>query len=47
MAEAGSCVTVAAVMDHRERIGGKRVALVVSGGNIDGDMLLSMMEKYR
>lgn len=45
--EAGSCVTVAAVMDHQERIGGKHVALVLSGGNIDGDMLLTLMEKYR
>ena len=44
--EAGSCVTVAAVMDNRERIGGGNVALVLSGGNIDGKLLLSLMEKY-
>lgn len=45
--EAGSCTTVAAVMDFRERIGGKNIALVLSGGNIDGKMLLSLMEKYQ
>ena len=37
IAEGGSCTTIAAVMDNRERVGGKNVALVISGGNIDGD----------
>ena len=41
--EAGSCTTVAAVMDFRERIGGKNIALVLSGGNIDGDVLHRLM----
>lgn len=41
--EAGSCTTVAAIMDFRERIGGKNVALVLSGGNIDGDVLYDLM----
>lgn len=45
--EAGSCTTVAAVMDFAERIGGKNVALVLSGGNIDGALLFDLMEKYR
>lgn len=45
--EAGSCTTVAAVMDHRERVSGKNVALVLSGGNIDGKVLFSLMEKYQ
>lgn len=45
--EAGSCTTVAAVMEQRERVGGQNVALVLSGGNIDGDTLLMLMEKYR
>ena len=45
--EAGSCTTVAAVMDHRERIGGRQIALVLSGGNIDGQMLASLLEKYQ
>ena len=41
--EAGSCTTVAAVMDFRERIGGKNITLVLSGGNIDGDVLHRLM----
>lgn len=44
--EAGSCTTVAAVMEHKERIGGKNIALVLSGGNIDGKLLTSILEKY-
>lgn len=46
VAEAGSCTTVAAVQDFRERIGGRNIALIISGGNIDGDLLLKLMEKY-
>lgn len=45
--EAGSCTTVAAVMDVPERIGGKNIALVLSGGNIDGELLYTLMGKYR
>ena len=45
--EAGSCTTVAAVMDLRERIGGRQIALVLSGGNIDRQMLASLLEKYQ
>lgn len=44
--EAGSCTTVAAVMEHREQIGGKNIALVLSGGNIDGKLLTKILEKY-
>ncbi|MFD2829143.1 threonine ammonia-lyase [Corticicoccus populi] len=44
--EAGSAVTVAAVTDYKERIGGKNVALVLSGGNIDGEILTELMTKY-
>jgi len=44
--EAGSCTTVAAVMDYKERIGGKNIALVLSGGNIDGDLLTSILSEY-
>lgn len=44
--EAGSCLTVAAIMDHRDRIGGKNIALVLSGGNIDGTLLTSIMKNY-
>lgn len=44
--EAGSCTTVAAVMDYKEQIGGKNVALVLSGGNIDGELLKDILLKY-
>ncbi|GAA0732683.1 threonine/serine dehydratase [Clostridium oceanicum] len=44
--EAGSCTTVAAVMEHKERIGGKNIALVLSGGNIDGETLTDILKKY-
>ena len=37
IAEGGSCMTIAAVMENKERIGGKNIALVISGGNIDGE----------
>lgn len=37
--EGGSVTTVAAVTDSPERVGGKNVALVMSGGNIDGALL--------
>ncbi len=46
IAEAGSCTTVAAVMDYAERIGGKNIALVISGGNIDGKVLKNVLDKY-
>ncbi|MBF4691879.1 threonine ammonia-lyase [Fusibacter ferrireducens] len=44
--EAGSCMTVAAIMDYKEQIGGKNVALVLSGGNIDGKLLASLLNQY-
>jgi threonine dehydratase len=44
--EAGSCTTVAAVFDYKERIGGKNVALVLSGGNIDGELLKEILCGY-
>lgn len=44
--EAGSCTTVAAVMEHGELIGGKNIALIMSGGNIDGEVLKKIIEKY-
>ncbi len=42
VAEAGSCATVAAVREYRERIGGKEIALIISGGNIDGDLIAKL-----
>ncbi|WP_206457759.1 threonine ammonia-lyase [Anaerovorax sp. IOR16] len=46
IAEAGSCTTIAAIMDFRERVGGKNIALVISGGNIDGELLTNLLNKY-
>lgn len=44
--EAGSCTTIAAIMDYKEIVGGKNIALVLSGGNIDGELLTKLLEKY-
>lgn len=41
--EGGSCTTVAAVMDHPEIVGGKNVALILSGGNVDRDLMLQLL----
>lgn len=41
--EAGSCTTVAAVTTHREEVGGKNIALVLSGSNIDGELLTQIL----
>lgn len=37
--EPSSAVTIAAELFHKKKIGGKNIALVISGGNIDGDMI--------
>lgn len=46
IAEVASCMTVAAVQNHRELVGGTRVALVLSGGNIDGSVLDEVLREY-
>lgn len=46
IAEAGSCTTVAAVMEHAEAIGGENIALVISGANIDGKLLTEILDRY-
>lgn len=43
--EGASAATVAAVMDDRKRIGGKNIALVMSGGNIDGDLMVRLLNE--
>ena len=45
IAEGGSCTTIAAVMDERERVGGKNIALVISGGNIDGGLMAELLNE--
>ena len=45
IAEPGSCTTIAALQDFPERIGGKNIALIISGGNIDGELLAQLLLK--
>ena len=45
IAEGGSCMTIAAVLDHHERVGGKNIALVISGGNIDGSLMTQLLNE--
>ena len=41
--EGGSATTLAALMDCPERVGGHKIALVMSGGNIDADLMLEIL----
>ncbi len=43
--EGASACTVAAVMDEPERVGGTNVALVISGGNIDGELMTQLLKE--
>lgn len=43
--EGASACTVAAVMDEPERVGGTNVALVISGGNIDGALMTQILNE--
>lgn len=43
--EGGSAAAVAAVMDFPERIDGKNIALVISGGNIDAKLILEILNE--
>ncbi len=45
VAEGGSATVAAAVMDYPERIGGKNVALIISGGNIDGYLMVQILNE--
>lgn len=46
IAEPGSCTTIAAVQDFPEIIGNGKVALIISGANIDGDLLTELLNEY-
>lgn len=46
VAEAGSCTTVAAIQEHPELVGGGNIALIISGGNIDGALLADLLGRY-
>ena len=41
--EAGSATTVAAVWDHPEKFTGKKTALILTGGNIDGETIRKVL----
>lgn len=41
--EGGSATTIAAIMEQPEKVGGKNIALILSGGNIDGELLSEIM----
>ncbi len=43
--EGGSAMVVAAVREHPELVGGTNVALVISGGNVDGYMLARVLNE--
>lgn len=46
IAEAGSCTTIAAVNEYPEKFSGKNIALVISGGNIDGEILTNILRNH-
>lgn len=46
IAEAGSCTTIAAVNEYPEKISGKNIALVISGSNIDGEILTNILRNH-
>ena len=41
--EGAGAAAVAAVTDYPERVGGRNVALIMSGGNIDAGLLMRIM----
>jgi threonine dehydratase len=43
LVEPSSAIALAAVLAHRERFAGQRVGVVLSGGNVDLDMLASLL----
>ena len=45
--ETSSAITAAAVMEYPERIKGKNVALIMTGGNIDADRIAQLLEENR
>ena len=45
--ETSSAITAAAVMEYPERINGKNVALIMTGGNIDADRIAQLLEENR
>lgn len=46
IAEPSSCIGIAALMQDHDRINGKNIALIISGGNIDQDLMVELLNKY-
>jgi threonine dehydratase len=46
VAEPSSAICTAAVMQERERIGGKNIALVITGGNIGEEVMMDILNRY-
>lgn len=46
VAEPAGCAVVAAVQDCPELVGGRNVALVITGANIDGGLLTRLLNQY-
>lgn len=44
--EGASAMTIAALYEHAKRIGGKNIALVISGGNIDGKLIKELLNEW-
>lgn len=45
--EPSSATCVAAVWQHKEQIGGTKAALVMSGGNLDSELMVELLNQYR
>ncbi|MDO4745684.1 MAG: threonine/serine dehydratase [Bacillota bacterium] len=45
--EGAGAAALAAVMDEPERVGGKNIVMVVSGGNIDSELFCKLIEEYK
>ncbi|MDC7952698.1 threonine/serine dehydratase [Liquorilactobacillus mali] len=47
IAEPGSCTTIAAIRKYGEKIGGKTVVAIISGGNIDEQLFYNLLAKNK
>lgn len=45
--EGAGAAALAAVMDEPERVGGKNIAMVVSGGNIDSELFCGLLAEFK
>ncbi|MDN7144964.1 pyridoxal-phosphate dependent enzyme [Liquorilactobacillus mali] len=47
IAEPGSCTTIAAIRKYGEKIGGKTVVAIISGGNIDEQLFYNLLAENK